>query len=65
MKLEAEDCPFVFAFYDACEVLKETIKCLQDWLTVGNEYTNFLIGEMESLQEIKTTLQKKVRQLQQ
>lgn len=26
MKLEAEDCPFMFAFFEACECLREAIK---------------------------------------
>lgn len=60
MKLEAEDCPFVFAFFESCEVLREAIKCLQNWLTVANEYSNFLNGEMDELQQRRNKIQHKV-----
>ena len=60
MKLEAEDCPFVFAFYEACECLREAMRCQQDWLVVANEYTFFLESEANDLQEKKNSLQQKV-----
>ena len=61
MKLEAEDCPFVFAFHEACECLKEAMRCEEDWLVVSNEYTFFLESEANDLQDTKSSLQQKVR----
>lgn len=60
MKLEAEDCPFVFAFYEACECLREAMRSEQDWLVVANEYTYFLESEINDLQSSKDSLQQKV-----
>ncbi|XP_067946800.1 centrosome-associated protein CEP250-like [Watersipora subatra] len=64
MKLEAEDCPFVFAFHEACECLREAMRCEEDWLVVSNEYKFFLESEANDLQDTKSSLQQKVRRKQ-
>mgnify|MGYP001796121195 CR=1 FL=1 len=60
MKLEAEDCPFVFAFYEACECLREAMRSERDWLVVANEYTYFLDSEAKDLSNRKSHLHNKV-----
>ena len=60
MKLEADDCPFVFAFYEACECLREAMRSERDWLVVANEYTYFLDSEAKDLSNRKSHLHNKV-----
>ena len=60
MKLEAEDCPFVFAFFEACECLREAMRSERDWLVVANEYTYFLDSEAKDLSNRKSHLHNKV-----
>lgn len=60
MKFEADDCPFVLAFYDCCECLREAIRSETDWLIVAGEYTYFLNSEADDMQETKTSLNQKV-----
>lgn len=60
MKQEAEDCPFVFAFFEACECLREAMCSERDWLVVANEYTYFLDSEAKDLSNRKKHLQNKV-----
>lgn len=60
MKLEAEDCPFVFAFFESCECLREAMKAEKEWLVVANEYTYFLESEVKDLTSRRNNLQSKV-----